>query len=356
MTPRTNGFIAAAAALGLALAAAGCGGSAAAPKAAKAPPAAPTAAPTASSAKPLTHVTLRLGWLMAGYDGAFVAAQDQGYYKRAGLSVKIEEGHGSTGTAEQVAAGKDTFGFADDSTVARLISKGAPLRSVASLVQLSPAGMIHGPGVHLARPQDLKGRTILANAAGGPAVQLFEAVLRKGGLKKSDVHFDIVATSAEASSFKAHPQDILLGFGNSTYASVLKLDPQARFTPDSKFGVNALSSAIVTNLDELSRHPDVVRGFVAASIEGWRFMTAHPAETVREIRRAWPKTDQRMLTQSLQFTLPWAHTAATRGKPLGWAAASDWRATLDFLHRYGGMKTVRPLADYYTNRFVPSGS
>ena len=35
-------------------------------------------------------------------------------------------------------------------------------------------------------------------------------------------------------------------------------------------------------------------------------------------------------------------------------APSDWTQTLSLLHRYGGMKTVKPARDYYTDAYLPA--
>lgn len=302
----------------------------------------------------MTNVTLRLPYLVGGYDGAFVEAEDQGYYKAVGLNVKVEQGRSSVLTTESVAQGNDTFGFADGSSVASLISTGAPVKVLADLTQLGSAGFIYNPGTKLSSVSDLKGKTLIANAAGGPTVQLLDAVLARAHIPASAMHINLVAAEAQATTFKVHPKDVLLGFCVDTYPAVLKIDPQAICTPYGQFGINVLSYGLITTLSEIQNHPQLVKGFVAASLKGWQFMTAHPNQTVAATIKAFPQANQFILLKSLQFALKLTHTPATQGKPLGWMASSDWKSSLNILHQYAGVKTIKPLSDYYTNQFIPN--
>lgn len=331
----------------------GCGAAAPAKPAPKA--AAPAIAPvaTGSTAAPLVHVSLQLPWLIAGYDGAFVAAQANGDYRREGLDVSISQSTGSLATAEDIANGSYTFGFSDDSSVAGLISKGAPEKVLATFVQETPVDFIYNPGISLPDAAALKGMTVISDV-GGASQQLLPAVLKQGGLTMSDIHFVATAASALAASLNAHPKAVLAGFSNSLYPLVLKVDPRAKSTLISKFGVNTLSLGLFTTLKEIDAHPALVRRFVAASVLGWEFAQAHPRQTVRLTLKAFPKSNAFILQKSLQYTLPLLHTPASQGKPLGWTATSDWTTTLQLLHQYAGLTVVKPVGDYFTNAYLPA--
>src|SRR5271170_1069658 len=75
-------------------------------------------------------VSLRLNWYMGGVHAPFFLGKEHGFYRDAGLDLTINEGRGSANTAQVVAAGTDTFGLADSSSVMRLVSKEAGIRTV----------------------------------------------------------------------------------------------------------------------------------------------------------------------------------------------------------------------------------
>jgi len=75
-------------------------------------------------------VSFRLNWYMGGAHAPFFLGKERGFYRDAGIDLTINEGRGSANTAQVVAAGTDTFGLADSSSVMRLVSKDAGIRTV----------------------------------------------------------------------------------------------------------------------------------------------------------------------------------------------------------------------------------
>lgn len=351
------------ASLGLSLFALGaCGGAAPAasspPSSPASTPAAAAASPASSSAATVTAVSLRLPWLSTGEDAPFYQAVADGAYKAAGLDVTIEPGTSSLLTAETVASGKDTFGFADATSVAGIISKGAKEQMVAQVVDTSPVGIIHRNSLDLTSATQLKGMTILSNSSGGPVIGLLDAALDADHMAKTDVHLDIVAASAEASSFAVHSQYLLTGYCNSTFLSAAALVPASSCTVDSKLApINALSFGIVTSSAEMQAHPAVVRAFVATTIKAWQQAQANPDQIAPSALKEAQSLDQHppaLKTWTLSLTQTLADLNQPAGEPFGYADASMWSSTLSVLHKYAGLKTVLPTGDYYTNSFLPA--
>ena len=76
---------------------------------------------TPAGARDLYPLTFQLNFPVAGFNAGFELAVQKGFYKDAGLEVKIEPGNGSQITAQLLAAGKVDVGFAEASAVMRLI-------------------------------------------------------------------------------------------------------------------------------------------------------------------------------------------------------------------------------------------
>lgn len=306
--------------------------------------------------RPLRDVTLRLSFLVAGYADPYILAQQRGYYRQVGLNVKIVEGKGSAITGQTVGNGDDPFGLVGATDAALLITKGVPLMTLGVFIQDSPMAFIHDPQTRIASPRDLIGKRIIATA-GGAVVQMLPVVLARYGMRLSDLkRMEMVQPAAQAQVFKDNPGSVLLGFTTSNYPAVLKLVPDAVATPYSAFGFDLYDSGLVTNLNELRRHPGVVRGFVAASVKGWQAATADPRAAVAATLKAFPGSDAAIQRIGLKNSLALLHTAASQGHPDGWMAAADWRNTLQALERYGGLKDPKPLSHYYTDAYIPGGA
>lgn len=308
---------------------------------------------SASAAKPLKKVTLYLSWIPSGYDAPNVLSKDKGYYKQAGFDVKITPGKGSVTTAEVVANSSGAFGTADAGSVSTLISKGAPLKVLAVFIQQSPLSFIYLPPFKLTDLHQLVGKTVL-DQAGSTTYKFLPAVLATAGMKTSQLHIDFVKPSTYGAVLERHPKDIVLGYNSDDLQDVQKVDPQATYTPYSKFGINTLNVALYTTLNRLKEDPAGVRRFVAATIKGWQDTIKDPAAAVNDLVAMFPGTDKSVETAELKQSLTMLHTPATKGKLIGWMARSDWKNTIDLLHKYGLItQTPKPLDDYYTDAYLP---
>ena len=79
-------------------------------------------------------VSLRLNWYFGGLHVPFYYGKEKGFYKAEGIDLTINEGRGSVNTVQVVAAGSDTFGLADSSSVIAAAAKGAEVKSVMSVL------------------------------------------------------------------------------------------------------------------------------------------------------------------------------------------------------------------------------
>lgn len=336
-----------------------CGGAATpqAPAAQTAPqtPAAPGTAtkPVTSPPRSLQKVTLRLDWLASGEHAGAILAQTSGLYKKAGFDARIGQGKGSALTIQTVGSGADTFGMADAATTAQLISKGAPVKVLATFVQQSPHAFLHLPGVTINSPKDLIGKTIVTSSGTADYV-LLPAVLATAGVKLSQLKVDFLSPSAYPGVLKQHPGDIVLGFDDDTLQEIQKVVPQTTFTSFDKFGIDPLNESLIASTKLIRQHPNEVRRFVAATVAGYQAALKNPTAAVDAIMQLFPQSNRGIERREVTQILTMLHTPASQGKPLGWAAKSDWQSTIDLLVRYGGLKHPGPLSAYYTNSFLPS--
>src|ERR1700726_1552207 len=96
-----------------------------------------------------------------GYNGRhayFFYALDRGYYRDAGLDVKIVRGQGSVDAIRQVGAGNAMFGFADAGSLA--LARGndqVPVKLVAIVYAKPPQAIFCREDSGIKQPKDLEG-------------------------------------------------------------------------------------------------------------------------------------------------------------------------------------------------------
>src|SRR5213592_2203915 len=122
-------------------------------------------------------VSFRLNWYLGGLHVPFYYGKDKGYYAAEGIDLTINEGRGSANTVQVVAAGSDTFGLADSSSVILTAAKGADIVSVMSLLNTTGFSVVSLAESGIKSPKDLIGKRV-AVTPGDPLGQLLQAVCK----------------------------------------------------------------------------------------------------------------------------------------------------------------------------------
>ena len=229
---------------------------------------------SASSAYALDAVTLQLKWTHAFQFAGYYAAKELGYYREAGLDVRIDEALPGGDPIKTVLEGKAEFGVG---TSALLLERnaGKPVVALAVIFQ-------HSPYVLIARQQnndaqtihDLIGKRVMLE----PQSNELLAYFKREGISLNHI------TQLEHSY---DPQDLIDGKTDAISAYVTNqpyyLD-RAHFayqiyTPRSA-GIDFYGDNLFTTEQELRVHPERVKAFRAASLRGWQYAMEHPEEII----------------------------------------------------------------------------
>jgi len=296
--------------------------------------------------------SFRLNWYMGGAHAPFFLGKERGYYREAGIDLTINEGRGSANTAQVVAAGTDTFGLADSSSVMRLVSKDAPIRTVMSLLNTSSFGVISLVETGIRVPKDLEGKK-LAITAGDALTQLFPAFAGFNKLDTGKITLVQIDPAGKVVALLEKRVDAILGGLDDQYFLV----KQKGFTPAAlsfaRNGANTVGLTILTQDATIASKPDLVRRFVAATQKSWAAAQKDPDAAINALLKAKPGLDFESQKNQLVADLPNLYSPATEGKPIGWGASSDWESTEKLLKQYGNLETAKPASTFFTNDYLP---
>lgn len=350
-TSHSRAVLCVAAAFAMAIVITSCAPTPAAPSATAAPAgsAAATGAATPSPI-PMSDVTFRLDFTLNGKHAPFFLGVDKGYFRDAGINLKILEGKGSLSTAQLVASKGDTFGFADATPVAATIAGGAKIRMVANFQQKSPnAALSFSP---LASPKDFPGKTVGIASAGATGVA-WAAFLAKNGLTESQMTMVTLDGTALLPALLQGRIQIDVGAANTEGAAApVQSGKPVNILIFADWGVNALAHGLVAHQDTIDQNPDLVRRFVAAAVKSWQAGLDDPTAAVDSIMKAHPELNKEIVANQLKLSLPLTHSSNTTGQPIGRMADADWVSTLDLL-KASGTKTDLPPSAFYTNALLP---
>jgi NitT/TauT family transport system substrate-binding protein len=146
-------------------------------------------------------------------------AQQQGYFKDAGLDVTIKAGAQDTSqNAPSVLNGEAQFAMTDSSGFLKGAAKNMPIRIATGLesatTRTDPTdGLLVKKGSPITSYKDLEGRTVGLAALGGTIQFIVEYMVDKDGGDPSKVKFVALPTASLADAAKSGKTDAVFSFG-----------------------------------------------------------------------------------------------------------------------------------------------
>jgi NitT/TauT family transport system substrate-binding protein len=296
-------------------------------------------------------VSLRLNWYLGGLHVPFYYGQELGYYSDEGIDLTINEGRGSANTVQVVAAGGDTFGMADSSSLIGLASKGAEIKSVMSLLNSTGFSVVSLAETGIRTPKDLEGKS-LAVSPGDPLGQLFLAVAAHNNLDMSTISFVQVDPAAKVVTVLEKQADALLGGADDQYFLIKYQGHEPHALRFADHGANIVGMTILTQSSLIESNPDLVERFVRASVRSWKAAMDNPDAAVEAALKAKPDLNaQSTLDQMVvDFELLSSPNSNTQ---IGWGAEADWAQTIALLKQYRELETDLDWTAFHTNEFIP---
>jgi NitT/TauT family transport system substrate-binding protein len=309
---------------------------------------------TARAAGPLKPVAMTLDWIYEGPNLGFLVANDQGYYRDAGLDVTITAGKGSGNTAQLVANKATQIGFADGYAASNGIAKGMEIKTVASVYRGNPSAIMVLDDSPIKTPKDLEGRT-LAMIAGSGQFQQWPAFVKGAGLDAAKIKIVNLTPPSLGPALISGQVDAIGGYVQS-YVPIIEIRGQKKVRSFwfSDYGVNVVSNGIIAHQDLIKSDPDLLRAFVPASIKGFLYARQHPDEAAATVKKYSETIDEAIIKREFEVSWKTWVTANTKGKPLGWGADADWASAIEVLKQYGGLTVPLTTSQLFTNDFVPT--
>jgi NitT/TauT family transport system substrate-binding protein len=314
----------------------------------------PASSQTAPNTKSATRATgsepeavaLALNWFPEAEHGGYVAALVHGYYKEAGLEVRILPGGPSAAVLQRVAARRVEFGIENADRVLLGREQQADCVALLAPLQKSPRAIMVHAASKFRRIEDLAAVTLAVNS-GSAWVQY----LKKKALLRN-VRF--VPYSGNVAPFlvdKSYAQQAYV-FSEPFVAEEKGAAVRCLLVAES--GYNPYTSLLVTSGEMIRSRPEMVRKFVAASLRGWQTYLERPEETNRYIHEINPEMGLEILAFGAKALGPLCTDGLADASALGQMAIQRWSALAGQLVEADVMAAgrVNP-SSAFTNEFLP---
>lgn len=305
----------------------------------------------ASSASAQDAVSFRLNWYLGGLHVPFYYGKEKGFYKAEGIDLTINEGRGSANTVQVVAAGSDTFGLADSSSLIATAAKGADVKSVMSILNSTGYSVVSLASTGIKTPKDLEGKTF-AVTAGDPLGQLFRALAAVNKLDMDKIKFVQVDPAAKVVSVLEKRTDALLGGADDQYFLIKYKGQEPAALRYADHGANIVGMTILTKEENLKTKADMVRRFVKATVKSWEEAKKNPKEAVQAALKAKPDLNEQSTYDQMMVDFDLMDSKNSKGK-VGLGAKEDWDATIALLKQYRDVQTEKDWTAFHTNEFLP---
>jgi NitT/TauT family transport system substrate-binding protein len=315
------------------------------------------AAGTASAAPKLTNISIQLQWVPQAQFAGYYAAQDLGYYKAAGLNVKLLNGGPQIVPGQVVASGRAQFGVNWLTALLAARDQGTDLVDIAQV--FSRSGMTEltwkSSGINsIAKMKDKK----VANWLGGDQYELFAALTKAGMDPAKNKGVTIVQQPFDMGLFLNHQVDAASAMTYNELAQVLETkDPKTgklislndlNVLKMQNVGTGMLEDNLFSTASYLKSkaHQQIAEKVIAATLQGWIYCRDHVAQCVNFTLKAGPTLPKGhqmwMMNQINQLIWP-----STTG--IGIMDKASYTRTWKLMKQFGGIKKTPSAGAYRTD-------
>jgi putative hydroxymethylpyrimidine transport system substrate-binding protein len=305
-----------------------------------------------SSAGPGRHAvraTLILDFVPNAVHAGIYRALAAGYYRAAGIDLRVIPPSSTSTTLTLIDAGKAQFGLADGIDVAQQIATGHDAQAIMAIVQRPLGAPIALASEHLHSAADLVGKTVGITGVPSDLAVLDTVVAHAGGdpskVRTVTIGFNGVA-DLEAGKIAA-----FTGFWPDDGVTLaVSGHPITIFKLDAGGGPAYPGLVAFTTRSLIRSDPALVRGFVRATVHGYEDTLRDPARSLSALEARNPAVGKRLAQASLRAYLPIFDAG---GVPYGTLVGSRVAALESWLLAHRLISRPLSVARYATNAFLP---
>lgn len=266
----------------------------------------------------LVNVNLQLKWKhQAQFAGHYVAIE-KGFYQDEGMVVNPIAYDYKESVIDTVVSGKADFGTgaADEIIFAR--AKGIPIKAIGVIYRINPITAYSLKKSGITKPQDFVGKRVGIEKSAN-IKYLYSAMMSKLGIDRSKI--TEVPIGYDASELIKGDVDVATGYitNEPNLAKEAGYDVNTILMAD--YGVDMYADVLFTTEKMINEKPDLVEGFLRATIKGWQYALENESEAV-DITLSYAKDSNKVHELSmLHSSAPLIHTGTSA---LGSMDLSGW--------------------------------
>ena len=312
-------------ALGLAIALAGAAcsvGQSAAPS-----------SPSSPSAAARTPLTVGLGFIPSVQFAPFYLADQEGYYRDAGLDVTFQNKI-DPDLITLVGQGKVDVGLADGTSVIPAVSQAIPVRYVTTIYGKFPSIVFSKASAGIDSAADLEGKTLGIPGRYGSSWVMLQALLDSAGLTPDDLTIREYPDFGQGVAVQQGAVDAATGFVNNEPVQLELAGEEAVVLSVDEI-VPLPGNGLIVGVATLDAKRDALRAFAEATLRAMGDITADPSRGLEASIAAVPDLGTSRDVQEAILAATIEAWPPAEGGELGAISTADWEASIAFLTQLG---------------------
>jgi NitT/TauT family transport system substrate-binding protein len=212
-------------------------------------------------------------------------------------------------------------------------------------------------GANVTSAKQLEGLT-LGSGSGSFTPKIIAGFMAQQGLDSHSLHVVDIAPQARASALLTKQVPAIEFFVMSKTgleAGAKDINATLRTFLLGDHGLELYSNGIGVREDYLNKNPDLVKRFIRAALQGWKFTFENPDQAAQDLIKFVPSLKADVIKSEIEIVRNLAVTPDVEQHGLGWIDPAKVKANLDFVVRYIGVNGTPPEAkDLYEGGFLPS--
>lgn len=282
----------------------------------------------------LRKLTLWLDWFPNSDHAGIYVALARGYYRQAGLDVRVQVPSGAADGLQLVAHGTGDMAVSYEPEVLLASRSGVPVVATGAIVQAPLNCIMTLKSSGITRPRQLAGKTVGISGLDSDYKNITAAVRYDGGdpgkVKTVSVNYGLLPAllhkRVDAVEGVYWTWEALQAQQSGHPVNVMRLN---------HYGVPTYDELVfATGKRQLASEKDVLRAFQRATFQGYAYAVAHPgaAADVLLAQKNVLSKSRSLMVQSIKLLSPVFHDAQGR---YGVMSAAQWQAYADWLKHSG---------------------
>jgi NitT/TauT family transport system substrate-binding protein len=288
---------------------------------------------TAQSTKP-DVLNFSLNWFPLADHAAYYSAVALGYYDQSNLAVNVLQGSGSGASVRRVDIGQADCGIADTPVIINGIRNGAQIKIVAMEFDHSPDAVWTTKKTGITKVTDLVGKTVGASPDDSERI-LFPALAAVNKFDPESVKFVSITSTGNYAMLASGSVDAIFDFTTGApFVEQAVGKDNAVSIPWSSSGLDLYGLAIFCNNETITKRPDVVKRFLAASFKGWQYAITNTQKALEAEQQFAPQVDIPTYTANFKLALELMCTQRFQDHGLGYIDPKKMADTINVIQKY----------------------